>query len=734
MYILTLAALLSVAQPTEKSRDTVTLDAVTINATRATERTPLTFSTIKKEELATKNTGVDLPFLLNGMPSVVVTSDAGAGVGYTAIRIRGTDPTRINVTANDIPIADAESHAQFWVNVPDLAASVEDIQVQRGVGSSTHGSGAFGGSINLRTALPAQKTTAQLDASYGSYNTHREMLYVSTGALGRFSIDARLSNIHSNGYIDRAKTDLGSFFTQAAYTAPKTSIRLLVFGGKEQTYHAWNGIDRAQMEKNRRYNPAGEIEDANGQVIGFYENQTDNYAQTHYQLLFAQKLAERWRLNVNLHYTDGAGYYEEYKNRRTLIEYGLTPFTVEGKPVTKSNLVRRKAMANGFGGGVFALSYRAPKIEVTLGGAANRYGGEHFGTVDWVQNYVGNWQPNQRYYNNTSAKTDANIYLKADWRILPVLSLYADAQYRFVHHTIQGVNDKWDASIEQMQKLSVDRTFNFFNPKAGLRYAPNAHHALYGSVAVAHKEPTRNNYTDASLHAAPKPERLIDYELGYTYTSQKVTASATLYCMDYKDQLVLTGRLNEIGEPLAENVARSYRAGIELSAVWQTTKWLKIGGATTLSRNRILDYTEYVDDYTADWEPLYTQTAVPIGDTEISFSPSITASLYASFALKGWFATLTGHYVGKQYMSNSMQEGVALAPYAVANAVVGHTFRFAKIARELTLSLGLNNITNALYESNGWGGSSFVGGVRENYAGYFPQAPFHAVGRVSIRF
>lgn len=734
MYIFTLAALLSAAQPTKIVRDTVAIEAVTVGATRASERTPLTFSTIKKKELSNKNTGVDMPFLLTGMPSVVVTSDAGAGVGYTSIRIRGTDPTRINVTANDIPIADAESHAQFWVNVPDLAASVEDIQVQRGVGSSTHGAGAFGGAINLRTALPSQKTTAQLEASYGSYNTHREMLYVSTGALGRFSIDARLSNVHSDGYIARATTDLGSFFTQAAYTAPKTSLRLIVFGGKEKTYHAWNGIDRAQLEKDRRYNPAGEIEDQNGKVIGFYDNQTDNYFQTHYQLLFAQTLAERWRLNINLHYTDGNGYYEEYKNRRTLVEYGLKPFWADGKLVEKSNLVRRKAMDNGFGGGVFSVTYRAPKLQVTLGGAANRYGGEHFGTVDWVQNYIGDWQPGHRYYQNRSTKDDANIYLKADWQVLPVLSLYADAQLRFVHHTILGVNDKWDFTTDKMQSLAVDRTFLFFNPKAGLRYTPHRRHALYGSVAVAHKEPTRNNYTDAGLNASPKAERLIDYELGYTYTGDRVTASATLYYMDYKDQLVLTGRLNEIGEPLAENVAKSFRAGVELSATWQATEWLKLGASTTLSRNRILDYTEYVDDYTADWEPLYTQTAVQIGNTDISFSPSVTASLWASFQLKEWFATLSGQYVGKQYMTNSMQHDIALAAYATANVMAGYTFRFAKIARELTLSVGLNNITNALYESNGWGGSSLVGGVRENYAGYFPQAPFHAVGRISIRF
>ena len=737
MLTLCLAALVAAADPiapTDAARDTIQLDAVTVNATRATERTPLTFSTVKKEEISRKNTGVDLPFLLNGLPSVVVTSDAGAGVGYTSIRIRGTDPTRINVTANDIPIADAESQAQFWVNVPDLAASVEDIQVQRGVGSSTHGAGSFGGAINMRTALPAARPSAAVEASYGSYNTHREMVYLSTGAFGRFSVDARLSNVHSDGYIDRATTDLGSFFTQAAYTAPKTSLRLVVFGGKERTYHAWNGIDRAQLEKDRRYNPAGEIEDENGKVIGFYDNQTDNYFQTHYQLLFAQQLAPRWKLNINAHYTDGNGYYEEYKNRRTLVEYGLQPFYYEGKLVEKSNLVRRKAMDNGFGGGVFSVAYRAPKIDVTLGGAANRYGGEHFGTVEWVQKYVGDWQPGQRYYQNRSVKDDANLYLKATWQVLPTLSLYADAQYRFVHHTIRGANDKWDFSTNQMQALEVDRTFGFFNPKGGLRYAPHRRHALYASVGVAHKEPTRNNYTDNGTGFDPKAERLIDYELGYTYLGDRLTASATFYYMDYKDQLVLTGRLNDIGEPLTENVAQSYRLGVELAVGWQAAPWLKLDGALALSRNRILDYTEYVDDYTADWDPLYTQTPIYIGDTEISFSPSVVASASATFAVRGWSAVLAGRYVGQQYMTNSMQSDVALAPYATADLMLGYTFRFQKVARELTLSLGLNNLTGALYESNGWGGSSLVGGERQNYAGFFPQAPFHMVGRIAVRF
>lgn len=729
------------AQSTE--RDTVArkinMEAVKINGTRATAKTPLTYSNMSREAIEKLNTGQDIPFLLITTPSVVTTSDAGAGIGYTTIRVRGTDPTRINVTANDVPIADAESHSQFWVNVPDLAASMEDMQIQRGVGSSTNGAGAFGASINIRTLQSPFKATATAEGAYGSFNTHREMASVSSGLIGgHFAFDARLSNIHSDGYIDRATTDLQSYFIQGGYYGKSTTVRFITFSGREKTYHAWNGIDREMLETNRRYNPAGEIEDRDGKVIGFYDNQTDNYHQTHYQLLFTQRLAPRWDLDIKLHYTDGTGYYEEYKNRRTLSEYGLAPFEFEGELVKKSNLVRRKSMENGFGGGVVTLNYHAPKIDVTLAGAANQYGGMHHGTVIWAQNYVGNWQPDHEYYRNTSTKNDANVYLKANYQVLKELSLYADLQYRHVDHTIGGANDNWDFNTGAMQELDVRRNFDFFNPKAGLFYQPHDKHSLYGSFAVAHKEPTRNNYTDASTAIPPKAERMYDTELGYNFRSKKVSASATLYYMDYKDQLVLTGRTNDIGEPLTENVARSYRMGVELSAGWQIIPCLRLDVTGTLSSNKILDYTEYVDDYDENWEPLYTQTANYVGLTDISFSPSLTAAGVLAFDMKGWNATLIAQYVGEQYLNNSMQKGAMLDSYFVSNLMLSYTFKWQTV-KALTLGVTVNNIFNEMYESNGWASSSYIiapdgSRSRENYAGFFPQAGTNVMGRIMIRF
>lgn len=725
-------------QSTDSTRK-VKLEAIRINGTRAVAKTPLTYSNMSQEQIERLNTGQDLPFLLITTPSVITTSDAGAGVGYTSIRVRGTDPTRINVTTNDIPIADAESHSQFWVNVPDLAASIEDMQIQRGAGGSANGAGAFGASINIRTATPDMKAGGQAQGAYGSFNTHREMVKVSSGLLGgHFSFDARLSNIHSDGYIDRAKTDLNSYFVQGAYLGQSTTIRFITFGGREKTYHAWNGIDAKMLATNRRYNPAGEIENNKGEVIGFYDNQTDNYNQTHYQLLFNQVLAPRWDMNVNLHLTIGEGYYEEYKNRRTLIEYGLTPFVFDGQTIKKSNLVREKRMRNDFSGGVFSVNYRAPKITLTLGGAANHYNGMHNGVVNWVQNYVGNWQPDHEYYRNYSSKTDINIYLKANYQVHPKLNIYADAQYRHVNHTIRGANDNWDFNNERMQELNVNRRFNFFNPKAGLFYQIGKQHSVYGSFAVAHKEPTRNNYTDASGQLPPRAERMYDTELGYTFLSPKVSASATLYYMSYKDQLVLNGRTNEIGEPLTENVARSYRAGVELTAGWQIIPCLRIDATTTLSRNRILGYTEYVDNVDENFEPLYTQTALDMGNTTISFSPSITAAGSLTFDMRGWRATLISQYVGEQYLTNSMQADAILKPYFVNNLLLSYTFK-VPVIKNITLGVTINNLFNEMYESNGGGGSSYVIGAdgrgeRSNYAWYFPQAGINFMGNVMIKF
>lgn len=757
----------------------IELEQINVTATRANSETPVAHSEINKRELSKINFGQDLPYLLTLTPSVVATSDAGNGIGYTSVRIRGVDASRINVTSNGVPLNDAESHSVFWVNMPDIASSVEDLQVQRGVGTSTNGAGAFGGSINMRTEALALNPFAEASLSYGSYNTHKEMFKLNTGLInGHWSFGARISQLHSDGYIERASTDLNSYFLQGGYYGTNTVVKLITFGGKERTYHAWDGISAAQLAENRRYNPCGEIKeivrDEDGfpvlkpdgspetRLAGYYSGQTDNYTQTHYQALINQRLGLRWNLNATLHFTKGDGYYEEYKNAATLTDYGLTPWRpydadreayVKNGKVTKSNLVRRKQMDNGFGGAIASFNYTADNLNVSLGGAANRYDGYHFGNVIWIENYVGTLMPDHEYYRNHSIKDDANIFARANWQVANGLSIYGDLQYRYIHHTINGPGDKWNWIDDTRQILDFDNKYNFFNPKAGIFYDINANNSIYGSFATAHKEPTRNNFTDAKFDTTPLPERLFDYELGYNYRSRVFSAGINLYYMDYKNQLVLTGEVNDIGEALSDNVAKSFRAGIELTAGVQITKWLRWDLNATLSRNRILDYTEYVDDYfvndEGDWEAAYTQSAIYIGNTDISFSPSVLVGSLITVNVGNFSASLQSQYVGSQYVTNSMQKGVMgpdgtweVAPlmldaYFVNNLRLNYTFKLPTM-QYLNVGLAVNNLFNSMYCNNGWGYSMMVkdgnSTFRYNDMGYFPQAGINVMGSVTLRF
>ena len=731
----------------EDSLRMVRLEAVEVTSTRAAETTPIAFSNMNRQEIEEVNFGQDMPSLLQMMPSVVVTSDAGVGIGYTGIWIRGTDPTRINVTTNGIPLNDAESHGHFWVNVPDMASSLDNIQMQRGVGTSTNGAGAFGGSINLRTESMQVTPHGEFSGSYGSFNTHKEMLKFGTGLMGgRWAFSGRLSNIASDGYRDRASASLKSFFAQGAYYGRTTVVRMIAFGGRERTYHAWDGIDRYTLENDRRYNPSGAMENADGDVVGFYDNQTDNYTQYNYQLLVTQSLGSAWNLNVALHYTDGEGYYEEYKNGRKLQEYGLTPFTIvaeqDGVPaeqlVKKSNLVRRKMMDNGFGGGVFSLDYKGDRLRASLGGAFNRYVGDHFGRVIWVQNYAGDsdFQPDHRYYENTGKKNDANVYVKADWEVVDRLHLFGDLQYRRINYKITGANDTWDPEAGAMQRLDVDKDYDFFNPKAGAFYEINRNMKLYGSVAVAHREPTRNNFTDARRDVDPRAERLIDYEAGFVFSNDAFRAGANFYYMDYKDQLVLTGEVNHIGEPLTDNVAESYRAGVELTAGVRITRWLDWNVNATFSRNRIKNYTEYVTLYDADWNDM-GQTANHLGTTPISFSPDITAGSLLTARVKNFTVALQSNYVGKQYLTNSGLDEISLDAYFVNSLRLGYSFKAPSFSR-ISVGLSINNIFDVKYCSNGYGWSSYLDGAegreRMNEAYFFPQAGTNLLANVTVRF
>ena len=732
---LIMAALPSALYAQEAVSDSLhtNLQEVEIMSIRATKTTPVAYTNIGREELNKGNTGVDLPSLVSMTPSAVATSDAGAGIGYTSLRIRGTDGTRINVTANGIPVNDAESHNVFWVNLPDLASSVNDIQIQRGVGTSTNGAGAFGASINMQTSAFNTQPYAGFSGSAGSFGTHKETLRAGTGIIrDHWAVDLRLSDIGSDGYIDRASTNLQSYYLQGAYYGNNTSVRLITFAGEEETYHAWNYASKEEMQQyGRRYNSCGYMyTDADGKAH-YYDNQTDNYRQQNYQLLVDHHFDNRWSLNAGVHYTKGDGYYQEYKSGRKLVEYALQPFTVDGSEVKKSDLVRKKAMDNHFGGAVFSLNYKDDRLSASLGGAANRYFGKHFGKVLWVKEYIGELIPDHEYYRNNGAKNDANIYLKGDYRIADGLNLYADMQYRYIRYKIDGHNDKWNDATGALQQLAIDEEFSFFNPKAGLSWQIDRNNRLFASVAVAHKEPTRNNYTDGKLHERPTAERLIDYELGYTFGNRWLHAGANIYFMDYKDQLVLTGELNEIGEPLAANIPRSYRAGIELMAGITLPCGFRWDANATFSRNRIKEFTEvlYDDDTYERWE-------INHGETRLSFSPDIIASNTFAYSWHGLEASLQSQYVGKQYMSNSDQEEHRLDAYFVSNLRLAYTFKLPH-TKSITAGVTIYNLFDEEYENNGYAGSGYytdADGTRHryNYAGYAAQAGIHFMGHVNI--
>ena len=762
-YLLTVASLLaasSVVVAQEIVKDTLTnvnLQEVQVVSTRATAKTPVAFTNVTKEDISKQNTGLDLPFLLLNTPSVLTTSDAGAGIGYTSIRVRGTDASRINVTANGIPMNDSESHSVYWVNTPDLLSSLEDIQVQRGAGTSTNGSGAFGGSINMRTQSASMKPYAEVSGSYGSFNSHKETVRVGSGLLGNhWAFDARISNIGSDGYRDRASSDLKSYFAQASYFGESTTLKFITFGGREKTYHAWDGISLKMLDEDRTYNPNGAIKDDNenkGNVIGFYDDQIDYYRQTHYQLLLNQRLGNGWQLNAALHYTKGYGYYQEYKNGRTLKEYGLTPynepvFNDAGeldslKLIKKQNLIRKKIVDNHFGGGIFSFDYNKDRWAASIGGGANHYTNDHFGQVLWVKNYIGTLAPDHEYYRNTGKKTEGNIYAKANYQIVGGLHAYADMQYRFIKYTIDGTNDKWDwtASPERHQLLNVNDHFNFFNPKAGLFWQINANHSAYASFALVHKEPTRNNYTDGLFNSPPKPEKMYDYELGYTYRSERFTAGVNLYYMNYIDQLVLNGKLNEIGELMAENVKHSYRMGIELSAGVKITRWLDWNVNATLSKNKIKDYVGYVSDYDENWEEMWTQTAIEVGNTNIAFSPKFMANSNIGVNFGGFQAFLQTQYVSRQYLDNFSRKEDSINPYCVSNLSANYTFSVPSV-KNITVGATVYNLFNKKYITNGYSQTAAIyqQGDKETAAmlssdpRFYPMAGTNVLATVTLRF
>lgn len=713
----------------------VVLRDVEVVANRADQKTPVAYNNVSKSELERYNDGRDITYLLNFTPSLITTSDAGSGIGYTSLRVRGTDASRINITANGIPVNDSESHNVYWVNMPDLASSLLDVQIQRGVGTSVNGAAAFGASINMITDAPSEDPYAELSGAYGSYNTNRETLRVGSGLLGgHWSFDARLSHLSSDGYIDRATSKLWSYFGQAAYRNRGTLLRFIAFGGKEETYMAWEYPSLKDIEKyGRRYNPSGEYTDKDGKTA-YYADQKDNFIQHHFQLHLSQMLGEYWRMSAALHYTDDYGYYNQYKTRRTLVEYGLSDYVNDkGETVDKSDLVRLKYNDNGFGGGVVNFNYQQGHWNATFGGGAHYFHGHHFGRIAWVRNYVGPIDPLQEYYNNTGKKFDSNIFGRATYDINSKFSVFADLQYRHIHYTISGCSDNYDWNIGDMAVLDVRRDWNFFNPKAGLNFTTGNHRA-FASWSVAHREPVRDNFTDGDRNHDPDAERLFDYELGYAYNAKLFSVGVNLYYMDYKDQLVVTGQLSDTGNPLSVNVPKSYRMGIELQGALRPVSWFDWQINATLSRNRIKNFVEYI--YEDEWTNPITFDR---GDAPIAFSPDFVLHNAFNFHVAGFDASLESRYISKQYMNNARSEDTTLDSYFVSDLHLGYTFKKIAGIKKLHVGFSIYNLFNEKYFNNGYAGAGYYKGdngepVIYRYAGYSAQAPTHVSANVSLSF
>ncbi|MEB2778933.1 TonB-dependent receptor [Algoriphagus sp. C2-6-M1] len=699
-----------------KATDLMTEEFI-VSATRASQSTPTTFQEISKEYLAKRNLGQDIPLLLNFTPSVVTFSDAGAGIGYTGMRIRGSDQSRINVTVNGIPMNDAESHGVYWVNMPDFASSVDNLQIQRGVGTSTNGAATFGASLNFQTDTRNDDAYVQIDNSVGSFNSFKHTVKVGSGLLNnRFAVDARLSKITSDGFVDRASSDLSSYFVSAGYFGENHVLKLNVFSGKEKTYQSWYGLPESKLEDDRSFN------------YYTYKNETDNYQQDHYQLIYAGKIGSNWKANAALHYTYGRGYYEQYRNDDAFANYRFPNVIIGDSVITHTDIIRRLWLDNDFYGGVASLNYISDdgKWDAVLGGGANRYDGDHFGEIIWAR-IAGNTEIRDRYYDNNAVKDDRNIYLKATRELTAGLSLYGDLQLRSIDYSFVGIND--DGRI-----VIGEEKYNFFNPKVGVSYEKFGR-TWYASYAVANREPKRSDFTDNPFKEIPKPERLNNIEAGIRAKSGRFSYNANFYLMDYKDQLIPTGQINNVGAYIRENVADSYRAGIELDAAFQLSKSWTLGANLALSQNKIKEFTEYVDDYsTAE----FTQETFTYTDTDIALSPNAVASAMIEYTpIKNLSLNWLSKYVSKQYLDNSGLDARSLDAFFTNDIRISYSVQ-PRFFKSVELNLLVNNIFNEMYEPNGYTFSYFLPGesdrelVTENY--YYPMAGTNFMLGLSLKF
>tara|TARA_B100000809_G_scaffold266141_1_gene327514 strand:- start:807 stop:2996 length:2190 start_codon:yes stop_codon:yes gene_type:complete len=711
------------AQDNQKQQDstkTEKLDEVLVKAVRVEATSPITHTNVTKKQLAKRNLGQDIPVLLNFLPSVVTTTDAGAGVGYTGIRVRGINAQSTNVTINGIPYNDAESMGTFWVNLGDFASSVESLQLQRGVGTSTNGSGAFGASINVLTDAVSKEASGEISNSFGSFNTRKHTVKFSTGLLNdHIEIAGRLSNISSDGYIDRARTDLKSYFLQGSYVDDNTLIKAIAFGGKEVTYQAWNGIDADQLIEDRTFNPSGMYTDADGNTR-FYDNEVDNYNQDHYQLHWNQRYNNRWSTNVGLNYTYGRGYFEQYKEDEDFEDYDLTPITIGGETVNTTDLIRRRWLDNNFYVLNASANYKNDEIDMIFGGSYSFYDGDHFGEIIWSE-FASDSEIRDRYYEGNGKKTDLSFFTKATYRLNDKVSLYGDLQFRTVDYKTSGLTS-------DRLPFNVDETFNFFNPKAGITYTVNTDNNLYFSYARANREPNRSDFEN---NPDVKPEQLNDFELGWRHNTKKFRLNVNGYYMLYNEQLVLTGQIDNTGDPIRANNGDSYRLGLEVDAAIALTDKFSLQPNVTISSNKNIETFESVNGELLD-----------LGKTDISFSPEFIAANAFVFQPKdGFQVSLLSKFVGEQFMGNTENPDSKLASYFINDISITYEWKPKSVFKTVVFSGLFNNIFNEEFVSNGYFGSfnfddssSATGTTTGYFAGFYPQATSNFLLGVTLLF
>ncbi len=715
----------------------VLTEEVLVSASRAGQKSPIAFTTIGKDAIKQSNLGQDIPYLMNYTPSFVATSDAGNGVGYTNFRIRGTDLNRINVTINGIPMSEAESHSTYFVDIPDLAASTENIQIQRGVGNSTNGAGAFGATIDLQTSQLNPKANVSYNSSVGSFSTFRNNLSAGTGLIdGKFAVDVSLSKITSAGFVDRGASDLKSFYISGGYFTANTILKATIFSGFEETYQSWNGVPSVRLNNDlagmQKYEDDGLYthEETQNMInsdsrtfnLYTYKNQVDHYQQDHYQLHFSHKFNPYLNLSVSAFYTYGRGYYEEYKTDQKFADYQLTAPVINETTIETTDLIRRKWLDNDFYGMVFSLNYKEGNSSLSVGGGANVYDGRHFGRVIWAK-IAGDANYDHEWYRGTGLKKDYNIYARYTYQLSEKLNASADLQYRYINYKIGGIDD-------DLRNVGQNHEFNFFNPKLGLFYKPGVNQEAYLSYGRANREPNRDNFVDADpTGKQPTFETLNDFELGYTYRTSNLMLGTNLYYMHYNNQLIMTGKINDVGTAIMTNVDKSYREGIELMAGIKFLKNFNWNVNATISSNKINNFTEYVEDW--DNGGLINNV---IGKTDLAFAPKLTSSSVLSFKpCKEFEISVLSNYVGKQYIDNTANEDRKLNSYLVNNLKFDYTLK-QKLFKELKFNLLINNIFNEEYESNAWVYSYSYEGKRNKMDGYFPQAGTNFLFSVSAGF